>query len=125
MGNSRYVRSIQHFMLLTLCSIQSIYYRVPFKMSPKSLFRLATYSGISIGSFFTGIAYERNRFNNKLDQTDDPYILYARNDIRNVSLILRKVKSNCLKCVVLMSSNYRDIVDCIARIAHFWQCISG
>lgn len=60
-------------------------------MSTKSLLRFATYSSLTIGSFFTGIAYERNRFINKLDQTADPYILYARNDIRNVSLNLRKL----------------------------------
>lgn len=53
-------------------------------MNKKTLFRLATVSGITIGSFLTGISYERKRCISKLNESNNPYLLYASDDIKKV-----------------------------------------
>lgn len=55
------------------------------KMNKKLAFRFATISGITIGSFITGIAYERNRCINLVEQSGNPYLLYSSDDIKKVS----------------------------------------
>lgn len=55
-------------------------------MNKKLAFRVATISGITIGSFFGGITFERKRCITLLDQTNDPYLHYASDDLKKVSI---------------------------------------
>lgn len=50
----------------------------------RNLFQLATISGIAIGSFFSGISYERKRCIIKINESSNPYVLYASDDIKKV-----------------------------------------
>lgn len=59
-------------------------------MNKRLAYRLAALSGLSIGGFLGGIAYERNRCNKLLDQSTNPYLLHASNDIKKVNKIQDK-----------------------------------
>lgn len=54
-------------------------------MNKKLAFRLAAISSITIGSFLGGINYERNRCTKLIDQTNNPYLLYASDELKKVS----------------------------------------
>lgn len=53
-------------------------------MNKRTVFRLASLSGITIGSFVGGIAYERNRCITQLEKSTNPYMIYASDDIKKV-----------------------------------------
>lgn len=53
-------------------------------MNKRTIFRLASFSGITIGSFVGGVAYERNRCITQLDKSTNPYMIYASDDIKKV-----------------------------------------
>lgn len=54
-------------------------------MDRKLIFRLAAISSITIGSFIGGINYERNRSIKLINQTSNPYLIYASDDLKKVS----------------------------------------
>lgn len=58
-------------------------------MNKRNVFRLAAFSGITIGSFLAGISYERNRYLTKLNESENPYLLYAKSGIKKVTHILQ------------------------------------
>lgn len=59
-------------------------------MNKRLAFRLATISGLTIGSFLGGITFERKRCITLFDQTNNPYLLYASDDLKKVSFLLRR-----------------------------------
>lgn len=74
-------------------------------MDKKLIFRLAAISSITIGSFIGGINYERNRCTKLIDQTSNPYLLYASDDLKKVcSLNSNLMRRNfILKCISIDS----------------------
>lgn len=54
-------------------------------MNRMVLSRFATITSISIGSFFAGLAFERHRCITKLDESNDAYLLYAGDRLKNVN----------------------------------------
>lgn len=86
-----------------------------FNMNKKNVLQLAALS--AIGSFLAGISYERNRYFNRLNKSENPYLLYARSDIKKVHqlsqnhLISKKVWININKILTAFGQTWPT---------HFW-----
>lgn len=75
----------QIYYVIAYCAfLKRSFTRSP-RMNKRLVFGLATYSGLSVASFYTGVVYERNRFVDKLNETTNPFILNARDELKHVS----------------------------------------